>query len=400
VKILFVCRFLPHSKARDSGRQDTYHYISSLSQSHDVSVIAFVPDEDRQGIPELETLCRRVIAVPYEHDRLLSRIWRAAGRLVMARVYGRNLSINYRKRLQYSVSDDDFDVFIVDGPMAPYNRLLSGGLCLLDEVDIYSEVAHHEFLQENHFFKRWWAKFDWRRTSSAELNFIGKADGVLVRSQKDKNYLKERLPHQEIIILPPWFEGLAELRQVELRRPEGNIVLFVGALAIPVNQEAVIYFAREVFPLIKGEISDATLIIVGSQPDSRVRALDSLSGVMVVGEVEALAPYYQKAAVNVVPLMTGGGIIVKTLNGLASGRPTVASPAGNSGTGARDGEHLLLVEGGPEEFARSVQQILKDDELWNRLAKAGRAYIEQTFDWDTIIREFEDFLEKMTQKHG
>jgi glycosyltransferase involved in cell wall biosynthesis len=146
------------------------------------------------------------------------------------------------------------------------------------------------------------------------------------------------------------------------------------------------------------EVTDAEFIIVGSQPDRRVKALDSFPGVTVVGEVEKFRPYYQKAAVNVVPLMTGGGIIVKTLNGLASGRPTVTSPAGNSGTGARSGVHLLIVDGGPDEFANSVQHVLTNDALWKRLAKDGRAYIEQNFDWSTIIQEFESFLEYMTQK--
>lgn len=397
VRILFVCRFLPHQSAKDSGRQDTYHYLSSLSQRHEVSVIAFVPEQDFTAIRELEVICRRVVAVTYKHDELPSRLWRALGRVVMPRVYGRNLSITYRRSLKKLISEEDFNVFVVDGSMAPYIRLLSGGIRLLDEVDIYAEVAYEEHLQEKRLFRRWLANLDWRRTLRRELIYAAMADGVLVRSQKDKRYLKERLPDQEISILSPWFEGLDELRQIGTQRPDGNIVLFVGALAIPANQEAAIYFARDVLPLLKSKVKDVEFMIVGSQPDSRVRALDGLPGVTVVGEVEELTPYYQMASVNVVPLFTGGGIIVKTLNGLASGRPTVASHAGNSGTGARNGEHLVLVNGGAEEFSKSVERVLTDDDLWHRLARDGRAYVEHSFNWSTIIQEFELFMEHITQ---
>ena len=62
-------------------------------------------------------------------------------------------------------------------------------------------------------------------------------------------------------------------------------------------------------------------------------------------------------AINVVPLFTGGGVIVKTLNGMASGRPTVVTAVGNSGTGARSGIDLLVVSDDPKKFAEAHMSI-------------------------------------------
>ena len=112
----------------------------------------------------------------------------------------------------------------------------------------------------------------------------------------------------------------------------------------------------------------------------------------VIGEVDDLTPYYAETAVNVVPLFTGGGIIVKTLNGLAAGRPTVATRLGNSGTGALPKQHLLIADASPESFANTVIQILLSTNLWQSLAVEGRKFVQDTYDWTSIINNLSYFL--------
>jgi glycosyltransferase involved in cell wall biosynthesis len=201
----------------------------------------------------------------------------------------------------------------------------------------------------------------------------------------------------DITILPPWFEGLDELARISPSRPEGNIILFVGAMDILANQEAAIYFAREILPQVRDRLTDAEFYVVGNKPGPQVERLAIIDGVIVTGEVEALRPYYEKAAVNVVPLMTGGGIIVKTLNGMASGRPTIVSEAGNSGTEALNDEHLLVVTDGAEAFSDAVVKVLIDDKLWTRLAISGQSFIQNRYDWNTIIKDLEILIQKIAQ---
>ncbi len=397
MRILFLCRFLPHRKARDSGRQDTYHYVHSLSERHDVSLIAFVSENESEALPEVEQICDRVVAIPYSHNGLTSRLRRAFWRQVIPRVYGRNVSTAYRRNIVNLLTEIPFDAFIVDGQMASYIRYLHDGHIFLDEVDIYGQVAFSHYLNESNSIKKRLAKYDWQRTAEAELNYAAAADGVLVRSEKDLRYLQKRLPEVDITILPPWFEGLDELARISPSRPEGNIILFVGAMDILANQEAAIYFAREILPQVRDRLTDAEFYVVGNKPGPQVERLAIIDGVIVTGEVEALRPYYEKAAVNVVPLMTGGGIIVKTLNGMASGRPTIVSEAGNSGTEALNDEHLLVVTDGAEAFSDAVVKVLIDDKLWTRLAISGQSFIQNRYDWNTIIKDLEILIQKIAQ---
>jgi glycosyltransferase involved in cell wall biosynthesis len=392
MEILFVCRFLPHAKVRDSGGQDVYHYISALSEAHSVSLIAFATARQDTAVESMRTLCSRVVAVPYSPGGLAPRLWRAGWRLLLPRVYGRVVSIRYWRHLRDMLAEAQYDLVIVDGMMAGYGRLVQGPRKFLDEIDVYSVVAHHDYRNEERFLARAWLYLDWLRTQAYELRYASSYDGVLVRSQRDRTLLHAYLPESRVEVLPPWFEGLAGLREVAARRPQGNRLLFVGAMNLPANVEAVSYFVRRVLPLVRRAVPDSEFYIVGSAPTPSVRQLAAEEGVVVAGEVPDLTPYYERCAVNVVPLLTGGGIIVKTLNGMAAARPTVATHAGNSGTGAKSGRDLLVVDQEPEAIAAAVVRLLVDRELWEQIAINGRRYVAGNFDWEVICETLEHLV--------
>lgn len=398
MKILFVSRFLPHAAVRDSGGQDTYHYIEALSQRHEVSLISFATADQGEAVASMEQICQEVVAVPFDPDGLGPRLWRAGWRVLLPKVYGRNVSFRYRDQLRQLCQRQPFDVAIVDGMMARYGRYLSPIPRLLDQVDIYATVAYHAYQTITSPRSRWWAKRDWLRTYQHEIGYATGYDAILVRSTKDQTILQDYLPQHPIFVLPPWFEGLEELSQIASIRPAGNKILLMGAMNLPANTEAALFFAERVFPLVRTTIPDAHLYIVGSNPTTDVCQLGQHEGITVTGEVDSLYPYYEQCAVNVVPLFVGGGIIVKTLNGLAAGRPTVATQRGNSGTGATAGRDLLVADTTPAPFAQAVIDILTDNEQWHRLATNGRQFVRQTYHWPSIINQLNAFLAEIAAK--
>ena len=394
VEILFVNRFLPHANIRNSGGLDVYHYISALSQDHSVSLIAFVTADQEAALESMQALCRRVVAVPYSMHGLAPRLWRAAWRLLLPRVYGRVISIRYLRRIRQMLSQVRYDLVVVDGMMAPYSKLINGPQTVLDEWDISSVLAYHGYRNEKSLLPRAWSQLDWLRTQAFELHYAASCNSVLVRSEQDRKILHTYLPDKRIEVVAPWFEGLAELCEVEAVRPPGNRLLFVGAMYMPANVEAVIFFVHRVLPLVRRQVPDAEFHIVGSAPTPDVLRLASEDGVVVVGEVPDLTPYYQQSAVNIVPRLTGGGIIVKTLNGLAAARPTVTTHAGNSGTGAQSGRDLLVVDQEPEAFASAVVRLLRNRDLWEQIAANGRSYIAENYDWEVTCGVLENLVQR------
>lgn len=390
--VLFVTRFLPHAGAYDSGGQDNYHYIKELlARDCEVSLVSYARPSDARGLREMESLCKDVVAIPYSDRALLPRARRAWWRLLRTRVYGRVYSRRYAEALRELLNRRSFDVAIVEGAMAWYGRLLRNCPKVLDEVDVFGSVAYQDYRNAPSGGGRWFLWADWLRTWHMELSFVRAYDGILVRSKKDRAILQEYVPEALMLELPPWFEGLEDLRSVPSSRPGGANLLFVGAMANPSNVAAVCYFADAIFPRIVAEVPDAVFQVVGNAPTAEVRRLGERASIVVTGAVEDLRPYYRDCVVNVVPLLTGGGIIVKTLNGLAAARPTVTTSLGNSGTGAIPDREVLVADCA-SDFADCVVRLLRDVALWHRLASAGRAFVDSHFDWPAAMDRLADFL--------
>lgn len=391
MNILFISRFLPHPEVRDSGGQDAYHYLAALSEKHSVTLIAFVTESQQEAADLMRQTCEEVVGVTYHPRALLPRIWRQWWRVWLPRVYGRNISLGYWRRLRELLRRKTFDVVVVDGMMAQYGTLAEGAKLVLDEIDVYSIVAYQIYLSKRSWLLRTWYWLDWLKTQLWEWHYLRLYDGVLVRSQADKSVLQSYMPDQNVTVVSPWFEGLEELSRLPTQRPPGNNLLFVGAMNLPANVEAVRFFVAEILPLIRQEISDVSFYIVGSNPTPAVQRLGAEKGVIIIGEVDDLTPYYEHSAVNVVPLLRGGGIIVKTLNGMAAGRPTVTTSVGNAGIGARSGRELLIADS-PRDFADSVIRLLSESSIWHTVSESGRGYVQSRYTWADTIEALETAL--------
>jgi glycosyltransferase involved in cell wall biosynthesis len=392
MKILFVCRLLPYPEALNSGSQFYYHYISELIQlGHEVSVIAFAPPGYETAVPQMEAICRHVVPIPYHPTALSGRLWRLWWRFWLPRVYGRNVSVRFWRRLRRMVKEHDFDVVIVEAMMALYGPQVKPAAWVLDELDILSTMAYHDYVNQPGPIRRWQAKLDWLRTWLFELHYARAAAAVMVRAQKDKTILQDLLGQKPVMVVPFWGQDLEAYQALPVERPPGNDILLVGVMASQKNITAALFMAHEVMPLICERLPDARLYVVGHSPTPAVQWVDELPYVTVTGAVDSLLPYYEQCAVNVVPLFTGGSIIIKTLNGMAAARPTISTPFGAVGLTAKEGDALIVCEPEPALFAGAIVNVLTNEEVWAKLAHNGRAYI-QTYHARPDSNQLVDFL--------
>ncbi len=110
---------------------------------------------------------------------------------------------------------------------------------------------------------------------------------------------------------------------------------------------------------------------------------------VVTGRVDDVRPYVAHASVVVCPLRIARGIQNKVLEGMAMGRPVVASPAAFEGVRAQAGTDLLVADGA-EAFVARIGEVL--DGAHPRLGAAGRAAMEQGYAWKAVLGELDSLL--------
>jgi glycosyltransferase involved in cell wall biosynthesis len=150
----------------------------------------------------------------------------------------------------------------------------------------------------------------------------------------------------------------------------------------------VLWFVQKVLPLVQTEIPEVHFIVVGQRPHRRLDVLRDDPSVTLTGWVEDTRPYITEAAVYVVPLRMGGGTRFKILEAMAMGKPVVSTRLGAEGFPVTHGRDLLLADT-PTDFAAAVVSLLRSPEQQARLIRAGRAFVEQQYDWGVIVPKVE-----------
>ena len=180
--------------------------------------------------------------------------------------------------------------------------------------------------------------------------------------------------------------------------PVPGRIVFSGVMRTPTNIQAVQWFARNVWPIVKRERPHASWHIVGRQPAAEIEALGSLEGVTVTGAVPDPAVNIAEAEICVNPMQAGGGMQNKLIEFLASARATVATTVANEGICAIPGEHLVVADE-PDAFAAAILNLLDDPVERERLARAGREFVQANWTWEAHWLKLEkDFYDAIDGK--
>ena len=152
------------------------------------------------------------------------------------------------------------------------------------------------------------------------------------------------------------------------------------------NEDAILYFTREIWPRVLREQPDAMLDIVGSCPTPSVLSLEDAQ-VKVSGTVPDVRPYLRRGAVFVAPLRLGEGIKGKLLEAFAMGIPVVSTTRVARAIGAEPGRHLLTADA-PASFARQAVRLMRDYRLGRRLAREARLFAESRYGWSDLANRW------------
>lgn len=220
----------------------------------------------------------------------------------------------------------------------------------------------------------------------AEQKLLSEADVHLVVSEREKILLNRRAPGAEVHVVPNGvdttaFEGVAAER-FATGGAARTTVLYVGSMDYHANVDAVMWFAREIWPLIAPQFPELVFTIAGRNPGPSVRALAS-ADIQVTGSVDDVKPYYAAAAAVVVPLRVGSGTRLKILEAMAAGVPVVSTTLGAEGLNATNGQQLLIGDT-PDGIAAALTGLLQNPAKARALAHAGKTLVESQYDWPLI----------------
>ena len=219
-----------------------------------------------------------------------------------------------------------------------------------------------------------------------EKGLSQKFTNIVVTTQEDAQQFKIFSPQTPIAVIPNGVDFVDfPYRTTD---PANHDLIFIGAMDNLSNIDAATYLAREIYPNVRSQFSDARLLLVGSRPVPEVLALAKPDRVIITGAVPSMAEYLHQASVCVIPMRTGFGIKNKTLEAMAAGTPVVASDRGLEGLEIPANRRALRANT-TEDYVNAIAQLFTQTSLRQTLSESARDYIEESFTWEQAGRNYE-----------
>jgi O-antigen biosynthesis protein len=229
-----------------------------------------------------------------------------------------------------------------------------------------------------------------KESKAIELMAYGKADVVITTSETDKRLLKRMDDKLRIEVIPL----VHHIPALEVKpRPTGCPLVFVGNFELDANVDAMLYFARSIFPLIRRRIPNALLRIVGNAPPKEIRQLAD-DGIEVLGFVPNLAPIYAKSLIAVIPIRWGGGLKGKVIEAMSFGLPVVTTQKGIEGFALSPGTNVLVGDD-PDSFAERVIHIFENQQLYEDLRLSGWNFARLNFGEASVANGISELFERI-----
>jgi glycosyltransferase involved in cell wall biosynthesis len=400
LKILFVSLY-PASPPEYGGQRRLEGLMKELAQRHQVSAVAlFDPESDpRRFERAMGAYCRDVALVASRGEGLAKRLVQARSLFSRNSFEDRYFAVPALQRaLDQALSRREPDVVVLSAglPLSRHRFRQAGSnahpLLVLDEHNIEFDLQR-QMARTGRFLRRLHNAVNWPKLRREEIDDWRRLDGVIFTSTPDEERARALVPSIRSAVVP----NAVDLRWFRPRDgdppSDGHTVMFFGINDYYPNTDGILFFLREVWPLLAASHPRARLKIVGPRPTPEILAKRS-ERVEVVGAVDDVRPHLAAAAGVIVPLRLGGGTRFKILEALAMERPIVSTTLGAEGTDVVHERHLLLADE-PAQFAAAVGRVLDDSGLAARLGAEGRALVNARYSWEAAARGMDEFLHEL-----
>ena len=373
MNILFLTPYLPYPP-NSGGKIRTLNLIKILSINHNVFLLSLIQQDEIEYISGLEKYCN-VIPLRFtvkKYGRLKSIISKYPY-VTMLKHY----SYDNQKKIDHLINSSDFDIIQVESLyMSAYIEDIPHVPKILDAHNIESDILYRTCTGKFNI-KSILNCIDYLKNKKYEQNAIKRFDACISVSEIDNERIR-KMGAKKLMVLP----NCADLNYFfPTKRSDFSLkILFTGFMNWYPNIDAIQNFYKEAYSIIKKQIPNIKLLIVGREPNDTILRLGENEDIIITGEVPDVRPFISNSDVCIVPLRIGGGTRLKILEYFAMEKPVISTSIGAEGIDVVNMKHLI-VEDDISKFPDRIVELLNDPEYAGYLARNGRELVENKYSW-------------------
>jgi glycosyltransferase involved in cell wall biosynthesis len=292
------------------------------------------------------------------------------------------------------LQEEEFDVIQLEGlylcPYIPLIRKHSKALIAYRAHNIEHEIWERS-KQVASGFQRFYLALLVKRLKRFGLSYLNTYDVLVSITDRDGEYLdrmgnvRPRITSQTGIDLYSLVPTAKDL--------EFPSLFHIGSLEWGPNQEGLLWFLKECWPLITRKYPEVKFYVAGRNAPQWLASKLKMPNVVFLGEIEDAYQFMNSKAIMMVPLRSGSGMRIKIVEGMALGKAIVSTTIGVEGIAATDREQILIAND-PGEFLQAVTELIEDKALYKKVCKNAVEFIREKFDNLAIASSLVDFYKE------
>jgi glycosyltransferase involved in cell wall biosynthesis len=223
--------------------------------------------------------------------------------------------------------------------------------------------------------KQYYLQFLARRLKAYESEQINRFDRVFAISEPDRHHILLLGCQAGVDVFPVSLDIKAY--KADQSRLNFLTLFHLGSMDWIPNKEGIEWFLDEVWPDIEELNSELRFYIAGRNMPRKFFDYDS-DNVVVEGEIFDAVEFMNSKAIMIVPLLSGSGMRVKILEGMAMGKCIIATTIAAEGIACEHGKDILLADS-PDEFYRYILQCLTQPSKWKEIGRQARKTVEREY---------------------
>jgi glycosyltransferase involved in cell wall biosynthesis len=310
----------------------------------------------------------------------------------------RFFSADFDYKLQQELIQNEYDVVHLESLfMAPYISTIrshSNARIVLRSHNLEFIIWKRLAKQSGNVAKKTYLNLLARQLKNYELDVLNQVDGIAAISKRDANdFLKLGSKKPKLVI--PFGINLEGYTPKKMEKLELNL-FHLGSMDWTPNIEGLNWFLEDIWPKIHKAFPLIHFYLAGRDMPEEFYA-KKIANVHIVGEVEDAKKFIQNNSIMIVPLLSGGGIRVKIIEGMALGKAIISTSVGAEGLNYKEKENIWIADKS-KDFIDAINYFSEDLSRIEAMGTAARKLVEKDYDEKLISKKLIAFYEKLLSK--
>ncbi len=301
----------------------------------------------------------------------------------------RFISQKYADKLSELLKSTHYDIIQLEGLyLAPYIKNIkntSTAPIVMRAHNVENEIWERVRENTGNPLKKIYLKNLNRKLKKFESRFLTDYDLLLPITDRDGKRFRELGYSNASYTLPTGIESVRY--QHDTRLTEYPSVFHLGSLDWEPNLEGLKWFLDNAWSIVIKKMPDLKFFIAGRNASEATRKyFKNYPNVIFDGEVENANAYINSKAIMIVPLLSGSGMRIKIIEGMALSKAIVSTTIGMEGINVENGKDAILTDS-PQDFAEAITDLCSHRDKYDAMCQNARNFIDANFDNTTIVKK-------------